>query len=229
MCRSSWCPSTGWRPCSASGWTRHAWERPPAAAALLAISLLRLCFGFLTLMTLLLYRNAFHRWGPLFPAGLPGLSEVLAAGAVGTFLAAVVTPRVVRRMGKQRWITLSLAAGGLAQLALGAPFLPPTVVAAGFALGFMAQSVKICVDTTLQETVADDYRGRVFSVYDTLFNVTFVAAAVGAAFTLPRTGRSTATVVFLALGYAATAATYAFAERRAVRRVSAAAAEPARA
>lgn len=169
---------------------RHAWARPPAAAALLAITLLRLCFGFLTLMTLLLYRNAFHRWGALFPAGLTGLSEVLGAGAVGTLLAAVLTPRVVRRLGKPRWITMVLVGGGLAQLALGAPFLPPTVVAAGLVLGFMAQSVKICVDTTLQETIADDYRGRVFSVYDTLYNVAFVAAVVIGAVVLPPSGVS---------------------------------------
>ena len=43
-------------------------------------------------MTLLLYRNDVHSRGVLFPAGLTGLSEVLVAGAVGTFLAAVVTP-----------------------------------------------------------------------------------------------------------------------------------------
>ena len=38
---------------------RHAWAHPPAAAALAAISLHRLCYGVLTLMTLLLYRNTF--------------------------------------------------------------------------------------------------------------------------------------------------------------------------
>ncbi len=42
--------------------------------------------------------------------------------------------------------------------------------------------MKICVDTTLQETVDDDFRGRVFSVYDTLFNVTFVVALLVGAF-----------------------------------------------
>ncbi len=57
-------------------------------------------------------------------------------------------------------------------------------------MGFVAQAVKICVDTTLQETVEDDFRGRVFSVYDTLFNVTFVAALVVGAFVLPPSGIS---------------------------------------
>jgi MFS family permease len=193
---------------------RHAWARPPAAAALLAISLLRLCFGFLTLMTLLLYRNSLHRWGALFPAGLTGLSEVLGAGAIGTLLAAVVTPRVVHRLGKPRWITLVLAGGGVVQLALGAPFLPPTVVAGGLALGFVAQSVKICVDTTLQETIADDFRGRVFSVYDTLYNVTFVGAVVIGAFVLPPSGVSYPMLIAVGVGYLLAAAGYARVTRR---------------
>ena len=34
------------------------------------------------------------------------------------------------------------------------------------------------MDSTLQEVVHDDFRGRVFSVYDTLFNVTFVVAVI---------------------------------------------------
>ena len=193
---------------------QHAWERPPAAAALLAISLHRLCFGFVTLMTLLLYRNTFHRWGALFPAGLPGLSEVLGAGAVGTLLGAVVTPRVVRRIGKPRWITLVLAGGGLAQFALSLPFLPPTIVGAGFALGFIAQSVKISVDTTLQESVEDDYRGRVFSVYDTLYNVTFVGAVVIAAIVLPASGVSYPMLVAVAAGNLLAALGYAWITRR---------------
>lgn len=193
---------------------RHAWSRPPAAAALLAIGLHRICFGLLTLMTLLLYRNGVHAWGVLFPAGLTGLSEVLGAGAVGTLLAAVVTPPAVRRLGKPRVITLSLVGGAVTQVGLGLPFLPPTIVAAGLALGFVAQAIKICVDTTLQETIADDYRGRVFSVYDTLFNATFVGAVVLAAFVLPATGVSYPMVLTVGAGYLIAAAGYARTTRR---------------
>ena len=75
-------------------------------------------------MTLLLYRNTFAAPAALFPGGLVGLGEVVAAGAVGTLLAAVVTPLVVRRIGKPRWITA--AAGrrrGRRQLGLGLPFV----------------------------------------------------------------------------------------------------------
>jgi hypothetical protein len=188
---------------------RHAWASPPAAAALAAISLHRLCYGFLTLMTLLLYRNTFSSWGSFFPGGLTGLGEVLGAGAAGTLLAAVVTPWVVRRIGKPRWVTVLLVGAGVAQPALGLPFIPPTIVAAGFVLGFVAQGIKICVDTTLQETIDDDHRGRVFSVYDTLFNVSFVIALLVAAFLLPPSGVSRPMLIAVGAGYLLTAVLYA--------------------
>jgi hypothetical protein len=69
--------------------------------------------------------------------------------------------------------------------------------------------VKICVDTTLQERVEDDFRGRVFSVYDTLFNVTFVVALLGGAFTLPASGVSVPVLAAVGVGYLLAAAAYA--------------------
>jgi Major Facilitator Superfamily len=188
---------------------RHVAARPPAAAALLAIGLHRLCYGVFTLMTLLLYRNTFEAGGGLFPGGILGLGQVVAAAALGTLLAAVVTPPVVRRIGTTRWIPLLLVGGGAAQVALGLWFVPAAVVLVGVLLGFVAQAVKICVDSTLQETVEDDYRGRVFSVYDTLFNMTFVVALVVGAVTLPESGVSSAVPLAVAVGYLTAAVAYA--------------------
>jgi MFS family permease len=188
---------------------RHAWAEQPAAAALAAISLHRLCYGFLTLMTLLLYRNTFTADGP-FPGGLLGLGEVVAAGAVGTLLAAVITPPVVRRTGKPRWVVLLLTAAGVAQLTLGLVLVPQTVLVGALLIGVVGQSVKICVDTTLQERIDDDHRGRVFSVHDTLFNVTFVAALLVAAFVLPSSGESRPVVAAVGVLYLLTAAGYAW-------------------
>jgi MFS family permease len=193
---------------------RHVAAHRPAAAALTAITLHRFWYGGLTLMTLLLYRNTFSSGGTFFPGGLVGLGEVVAAGAVGTLLAAVVTPWAVRRTGKPRWIAGLLAGGGVTQVALGLPFVPPTIVLAAFALGFVAQGVKICVDTTLQESVDDDFRGRVFSVYDTLFNVSFVTALLVGAFVLQASGISYPMLVVVGLGYLATAAAYVRLSRR---------------
>jgi len=88
---------------------------------------------------------------------------------------------------------------------------------AGFWVGFAGQAAKICVDTLLQESVEDDFRGRVFSFYDTLFNVTFVAAAVVAAFLLPVSGKSYVMLAVVSAGYALTALGYGLAVRRRLR------------
>jgi len=192
---------------------RHVAARPAAAAALMAIGLHRLCYGVFTLMTLLLYRNTFESGGGPFPVGILGLGQVVAAAAAGTLLAAAVTPPVVRRIGTTRWIPLLLTGGAVVQVGLGLHVAPAAVVLAGLLLGFVAQAVKICVDTTLQETVEDDFRGRVFSVYDTLFNVTFVVALLLGAVTLPPSGISYPVMVAVALGYLLAAAGYVRATR----------------
>jgi MFS family permease len=187
---------------------RHVAALPPAAAALLAIGLHRFCYGVFTLMTLLLYRNTFAEGGGPFPGGILGLGQVVAAAAVGTLVAAVVTPPAVRRIGTRRWILLLLVGGAAAQVALGLWSTTFAVVLVAVLLGFVAQGVKICVDSTLQETVEDDFRGRVFSVYDTLFNLTFVVALVVGAFTLPESGLSSLVPVVTAGGYVLAAVTY---------------------
>jgi hypothetical protein len=81
-------------------------------------------------------------------------------------------------------------------------------VAGALLLGFVAQAVKICVDTTLQEEMADEFRGRVFSVYDTLFNVLFVVALLVGALVLPASGISTPVLVAIAVLYLLTALGY---------------------
>lgn len=191
---------------------QHIARQPAARAALAVIGTHRFVFGLATVATVLLYRSYFPG-SAVFPAGLPGLTQVLVVAGAGALLAAVVTPRAVVVWGTQRWVVALLLAAGLSQLAFGLPFAAgPTVVGAGL-LGFAGQGVKICVDTILQRTIADGYRGRVFTVYDTLFNVAFVAAAVVAALTLPPTGKSYPMLLVVVAGYGAAAAYYSRSER----------------
>jgi MFS family permease len=203
---------------------RHVWDRRAAAYALLAMAASRLLFGLSTIGTLLLYSNYFHDDGVL-RAGITGLGQVLTLSAIGYVAAAFVTPPVTNRIGKRRWIVLAFALAGISQVGFGLPFAKAPLLAGALVLGFTAQSAKICVDTIVQEEVHDDFRGRVFSFYDMGFNLTFVAAAVLAAFALPTTGRSTAVVFAIGIGYALIATLYAGAVRPG-RRVRAAEAEP---
>jgi len=194
----------------------HVHHRPGARRALAAISATRFVFGLSTIGSLLLYRNYFtdHGW---LRTGVVGLGQAVAAATVGYVIAAVVTPMVTRRVGKAAWITACYAGAGVVQLICGLPFrMAPLLVGAAW-IGFATAGAKICVDTIVQEQIDDAFRGRVFSFYDTLFNVTFIAAAVVGAFVLPRTGHSPLMVVAMALGYVATAMIYALAEQRAIR------------
>ncbi|TFV62099.1 MFS transporter [Geodermatophilus sp. DF01-2] len=184
---------------------QHVWARPAAVGALAVVTVHRLCFGLVTLMTLLLFRTTFSTDQGFVPGGLAGLGVAVAAGAVGALVAAAVTPAAVRRLGTARWVTLLLAACGPLLVAFGLPFLPWTVVVAGIVLGFVGQGVKICVDVTLQQVVDDDVRGRVFSVYDMLVNVSYVAALLAAAYLLPPSGVSPPAVLAVGAVYALTA------------------------
>ncbi|HVF04989.1 MAG TPA: MFS transporter [Frankiaceae bacterium] len=186
---------------------RHVWQRRSPAYALLAISAHRFFYGLSTVATLLLYRNYFTDEG-FFRAGLDGLGQVFAASAVGVLSAAVVTPIAVRRIGKETWIVALLAGACVVEIAFGFPYTQPAFLAAALLLGFVAQGTKICVDTIVQTSVTDAYRGRVFAFYDILFNVTFVSAATLAALILPNTGKSYGVLTLIALGYGATALGY---------------------
>jgi MFS family permease len=192
---------------------RHVARHRPAGYAMAAMAGHRFFYGISTIATILLYRNYFHEPADT-EAALAGLAVVFAATGVGLFAAAVLTPEVTpRHMSKEAWVVACLGAAAVVQVVLGAPYTEPLLVAAAFVLGVVAQSLKICVDTVVQESVDDAYRGRVFAFYDVLFNVAFVSAAAFAALALPASGKSYPVLAVVAVGYAAVALAYGRASR----------------
>jgi MFS family permease len=190
----------------------HVWERRPAAHVLIAMGGSRLLFGLSTIGTLLLYRNYFDDDG-ILRAGIVGLGQAFAASAAGYVVGAVVTPIITARISKPRWIVTVFTVAGVTQIACGLPFAKGPLLVGAALLGFAVQSAKICVDTIVQEEIDDDFRGRVFSFYDTLFNLTFVIASVVAAFVLPRNGKSYPVLIAIGVGYGLIAVWYAAAQR----------------
>jgi MFS family permease len=189
---------------------RHVRSHPSVMRAFAVIGVHRFAYGVSAISTLLLFRNYFSDAG-VFRAGLAGLGQVVAAVALGGGLAAVLTPIAARRIGYTRWPAALLMGAGLVELVLGLPFQLRTFLPAAALLGLAAQGVKICVDTLIAQRVADDYRGRVFSLYDTLFNVIFVSAGVLTAVLLPENGKSTTAVALIGAAYLTTGAVYLFA------------------
>jgi MFS family permease len=187
----------------------HVREHAQAGRALAAMAGHRFFYGLSFVATLLLYtdQGALHR-------GFAGLGQVVVASVLGGLLAALVTPRVTRRIGTQHWITIVFAVAAAVEIVLVTPFTHGSLLVAAVFLGFAAQAAKICVDTLVQEAIEDDFRGRVFSFYDTLFNLSFVSAALASAVLLPADGKSYLVVVIVAVGYALTALVYGTATAR---------------
>lgn len=115
-----------------------------------------------------------------FGKGVGSYSWLLGAGALGIILGIASVKRLSARLTKERLVALGFAMAGTA-LIINATFLVPgvTFITAGL-LGLTFAWRKITVDTMVQEAVPDSYRGRVFSVYDVLFNMARVAAGYAA-------------------------------------------------
>ena len=188
---------------------RHLCERRVANRVLLAVGVMRFCYGALTVMVLMLCRYAWDDHGaqaaPRTGVALLGLAVGLSG--FGFFVAAVLTPWMVRRLDRLPWFAWCAAAAAVLVPGLGLTFAPVPILVAAFILGLATQSTKICADSLVQSAVDDAFRGRVFSLYDMLFNVAFVAAAATAALLLPPDGRSVALLLIVAVLYAATAVT----------------------
>ncbi|MEH0513057.1 MFS transporter [Streptomyces sp. B21-106] len=197
-----------------SAGVRHLSEprRSEAAWALVSISLMRFCYGALTVMVLMLCRYA---WSSDPDDGLALLGVAVGVSGAGFFVAAVVTPAAVGRLGPLRWIVVCSAAAMVLEPLLMLPFARTAAFVAAFVLGLATQGAKIATDTVVQSRVEDGFRGRIFSFYDVLFNVAFVGAAAISALMLPPDGRSAALVVTISVIYGANACAMArFVRRR---------------
>ncbi|MFG2329854.1 MFS transporter [Streptomyces sp. NPDC048604] len=181
---------------------RHLAERRPAARALAAMTVMRFCYGALTVAVLMLCR---YSWGDTEQDGLALLGLAVAISGAGFFAAAVISPWTVGRLGPFGWMTVCAASAAVLEPALGLTFAPVPFMIAAFVLGLATQGTKIATDTVVQTSVDDAYRGRLFALYDVLFNVAFVAAAGVAALMLPADGRSVPLVVMVAVLYAGVA------------------------
>lgn len=186
-------------------------SRRAAARALASMTLMRFCYGALTVMVLMLCRYGLTSGTS---EGLRLLGLALGFSGAGFFAAAVVTPWVAGRLGPARWIAVCAGSAALLEAALGLPFATGPLLVAAFVLGLTTQGAKIATDTIVQSVVEDGFRGRIFSVYDVLFNVAFVGAAGVAALMLPPDGRSAVLVVTVAVLYGVVAGAMARFERQ---------------
>jgi MFS family permease len=168
---------------------RAALRTPSVAAGFVALFAHRAAFGASSLVTVLLLRYSLHDVGPL-KAGMSGLGEVAVAGGAGLLLAGLLTARLVGRFGRRGAVCGALMVAVVAQLILGLSMTLPAIMIMAFVLIAAGQVIKLCVDSAAQQNVGDETRGRVFALYDTLFNITQVVAVAVAAAVVPENGQA---------------------------------------
>ncbi|MFV0461529.1 MAG: MFS transporter [Actinomycetales bacterium] len=164
---------------------RHLWGRPPARWSMILTAGIRIGFGCFTILTILLCRNTFTDHPD------EGIALVATAGAItgaGAGLAAVLVPVLVRRLGITRWMISCLLAMVLVYLSFAVSMSREVLLGGCLLLGLSVQGIKICVDTTVQVSLDEEYLGRAFSLYDMVFNASFVTAAVLCVLAVPATG-----------------------------------------
>jgi len=188
----------------------HLAGRRPVASAMAVQALCRMLYGVLTLATLLLYSRYFYS---TYDAAIGGLGEVVVIGSLGVVAAAFVTPIATRRFGARSWVIAMTLLAGVALSTMTFPFIPLLLVAATFLLNVSSQGIKIVVDTSVQTRCDENFRGRVFSVEDTLFNVLYVVGLFIGALVLPENGHSYLVIAAVSAGYVLVAIAYALATR----------------
>lgn len=196
----------------ATGWLhggRTVWGVRTVAATLAGLSAHRMVFGINTLLVLVIVRHS----DTADVAGFGTAVLFVGAGALGSFLATVLTPMAVKRWGRYATPNGALAFAAVVQLC-GAGLQLPVMVVCGFLLGMAGQVVKLCADTAMQVDVDDALRGHVFTVQDSLFWLSMVLAMSAAAAVIPAGGHSPGLVVAGSGIYLAGLAVHAVVGRR---------------
>ena len=177
----------------ATGWlhgVRTVMAVPTVAATLAGLAAHRMVLGINTLLVLVLVRHGATR----DVAGLGTVVLFVAATGMGSFLATVLTPAAVARWGRYRTANGALALAAAVQL-VGSGLQLTVMVLCGFVVGAAGQVVKLCADSAMQIDVDDALRGHVFTVQDSLFWLSFVAAMAVAALVIPPGGHAPALAI----------------------------------
>ncbi|RZT83208.1 MFS transporter [Pseudonocardia sediminis] len=165
---------------------------PAVAAPFLGLVAHRLAFGINTLLMLMLFRYTFTAEQTSGAGGLLGVGQIVLLTAAGLGAAALLTPWLVRRVGAVVAVRVGLAGAATSQLLVAAFLTLPVVLVTAFLLGVCGQVVKLCADAGVQGGASDDVRGRVFALFDAVFNVCYVLAITFTALVGPADGRSPA-------------------------------------
>ncbi|HEX5937948.1 MAG TPA: MFS transporter [Actinomycetota bacterium] len=148
---------------------------PRAVGPITSITIDQVGQGVVLVISLVVFRQRFGE-------GVASFSNLIGAGGIGVLLGVLTVGSLEDRFSKPRIVAGAFLAGGVVLLGVSFLITDWSVLLASFAVGLTFAWKKISVDTMVQEAIPDGYRGRVFSVYDVVYNLARVLAA---AFVIP--------------------------------------------
>jgi predicted MFS family arabinose efflux permease len=194
---------------------KHLGRRKGPALVMAVQGLHRFLYGIVFIISIALFMGFF--WDiesdPTRKTTIAWLLVLAVLGNVGVLAAAIATPRATRVWGPKNWIVALMALCAVVAATLSGVLLPVMFAVAVLLVNIASQGLKITVDTSIQRGVEDAYRGRVFSVNDTVYNVGYLAGLFAAAFVVPENGYAPGTLVGVALAYGLICVGYAYLAR----------------
>ncbi len=143
---------------------------PRAIGPIASITLDQIGEGVMLTLSLVVFRDRFQE-------GVGSFSNLLGAGGLGVLVGIATVGALEDRFAKDRIVAGAFLAGGIVLLAVSLYVTGLSILLASFAVGVTFAWKKIPVDTMVQESLPDAYRGRVFAVYDVAYNLSRLAAA----------------------------------------------------
>jgi hypothetical protein len=194
---------------------RHLGRRRGPALVMAVQGLHRFLYGIVFIIAIALFMGFF--WDiesdPTRSTTISWLLVLAVLGNVGVLAAALTTPRATRAWGPRNWVVVLMALCAVVVAALAGGMRPAMFAVAVLLVNIASQGVKITVDTAIQRGVEDAFRGRVFSVNDTVYNVGYLAGLFAAALVVPADGYAPGTLVGVALAYGLICVGYAYLAR----------------
>jgi len=151
----------------------NLWQAQPAWWAVWGVLAHRMAYGVALLLVIVASRSALNPESNSDALGLFALA--IAAAGIGALVGAIVTPPLVRLTSPTRWSTVVVLAAAVVVTTGLLTVSVPGFLAAAFFLGMAGQSVKIDTDTIVALNIADDSRGRVFSLLDVGINMALLS------------------------------------------------------
>jgi MFS family permease len=152
-------------------------RRPRARIPLMAIFVLRTIGMIVAIAAILVIKSEFPESGDRF-GRLSSSALALGSAGLGAFLGAVTAPSIGRRLAKPGLVVAGFVVSGAGVAALGGLRSIPAVLVLTAVGGYGGFLTKVAVDAQVQEALPDEYRGRAFALYDILYNLASVLAAI---------------------------------------------------